>query len=105
MAQPPSSAAVWMYSFEVPSNIYDVALSMAEKRGSRYYLLPARLLVASKEERSRWCENRLFRTVASIASRANLRRYWSGRSQLPIAARRLHVATRSKKFGQGRRSR
>jgi DNA-binding transcriptional regulator LsrR (DeoR family) len=45
---------------------------MAEKTGSRYYLLPAPLLVASKEERSRWCENRLYRTVASTASRANV---------------------------------
>jgi DNA-binding transcriptional regulator LsrR (DeoR family) len=54
------------------SNIYDVALSTAEKTGSRYYLLPAPLLVASKEERARWCEHRLYRTVASIASRANV---------------------------------
>jgi DNA-binding transcriptional regulator LsrR (DeoR family) len=30
------------------------------------------LLFASKDERSRWCEKRLYRTVASIASRANV---------------------------------
>lgn len=63
---------VGTFAMDGSSNIYDVALSTAEKTGSRYYLLPAPLLVASKEERVRWCENRLYRTVASIAGRANV---------------------------------
>jgi DNA-binding transcriptional regulator LsrR (DeoR family) len=60
------------FAMDGSSNIYDVALSTAEKTGSRYYLLPAPLLVASKEERIRRCENRLYRTVAAIAGRANV---------------------------------
>ena len=54
------------------SNIYDVALSMADKTGSRYYLLPAPLLVSSVEERVRWCEHHLYKAVARIAEQANV---------------------------------
>jgi DNA-binding transcriptional regulator LsrR (DeoR family) len=53
------------------SNLYDVALSMAEKTGSRYYLLPAPLLVSSVEERIRWCDHDLYKTVARIAAKAD----------------------------------
>jgi DNA-binding transcriptional regulator LsrR (DeoR family) len=63
---------VGTFALDGSSNIYDVALSMAEKTGSRYYLLPAPLLVSSKEERIRWCEHRLYRTVAGLAARANV---------------------------------
>ena len=54
------------------SNLYDVALSMADKTGSRYYLLPAPLLVSSVQERIRWCENSLYQTVARIAAKADV---------------------------------
>jgi DNA-binding transcriptional regulator LsrR (DeoR family) len=54
------------------SNIYDVALSTADKTGSRYYLLPAPLLVSSVEERSRWCDHQLYKAVARIAHRADV---------------------------------
>lgn len=54
------------------SNLYDVALSMADKTGSRYYLLPAPLLVSSVEERSRWCDHDLYKTVARIAGKADV---------------------------------
>jgi DNA-binding transcriptional regulator LsrR (DeoR family) len=53
------------------SNLYDVALSTADKTGSRYYLLPAPLLVSSIEERIRWCDHHLYKTVARIAARAD----------------------------------
>jgi DNA-binding transcriptional regulator LsrR (DeoR family) len=54
------------------SNLYDVALSMADKTGSRYYLLPAPLLVASVQERLRWCDHDLYKTVARIAAKADV---------------------------------
>jgi DNA-binding transcriptional regulator LsrR (DeoR family) len=54
------------------SNLYDVALSMAEKTGSRYYLLPAPLLVSSVQERLRWCDHDLYKTVARIAAKADV---------------------------------
>jgi DNA-binding transcriptional regulator LsrR (DeoR family) len=54
------------------SNLYDVALSMADKTGSRYYLLPAPLLVSSVEERVRWCDHELYKTVARIAAKADV---------------------------------
>ena len=54
------------------SNLYDVALSTAERTGSRYYLLPAPLLVSSVEERIRWCNHDLYKTVARIAARADV---------------------------------
>jgi DNA-binding transcriptional regulator LsrR (DeoR family) len=63
---------VGTFALDGSSNIYDVALITAEKTGSRYYLLPAPLLVASKEERIRWCEHRLYRTVAGVAAGANV---------------------------------
>jgi DNA-binding transcriptional regulator LsrR (DeoR family) len=54
------------------SNLYDVAFSMADKTGSRYYLLPAPLLVSSVEERILWCGHDLYKTVARIASKADV---------------------------------
>jgi DNA-binding transcriptional regulator LsrR (DeoR family) len=54
------------------SNLYDVAFSMADKTGSRYYLLPAPLLVSSVEERSLWCNHDLYKTVARIAGKADV---------------------------------
>jgi DNA-binding transcriptional regulator LsrR (DeoR family) len=54
------------------SNLYDVAFSMAEKTGSRYYLLPAPLLVSSVEERLSWCDHDLYKTVARIAAKADV---------------------------------
>ncbi len=54
------------------SNLYDVAFSMADKTGSRYYLLPAPLLVSTVEERSLWCNHDLYKTVARIAGKADV---------------------------------
>ena len=54
------------------SNLYDVALSMAEKTGSHYYLLPAPLLVSSVKERISWCDHDLYKTVARIAAKADV---------------------------------
>jgi DNA-binding transcriptional regulator LsrR (DeoR family) len=54
------------------SNLYEVALSMADKTGSRYYLLPAPLLVSSVEERIRWCDHDLYKAVARLAAKADV---------------------------------
>jgi DNA-binding transcriptional regulator LsrR (DeoR family) len=54
------------------SNLYEVALRMAEKTGGKYFLLPAPLLADTSEERSQWCHHRLYRVLQSLSSQADV---------------------------------
>ncbi|WP_293765786.1 sugar-binding transcriptional regulator [uncultured Aquitalea sp.] len=54
------------------SNRYDVALPASEKTQSRYFLLPAPLYADSAEDRSMWCNHRLYRVVAEMGQKADV---------------------------------
>jgi DNA-binding transcriptional regulator LsrR (DeoR family) len=54
------------------SNLYEVALRMAEKTGGKYFLLPAPLLADTSEERTQWCRHRLYRVLQSLSSQADV---------------------------------
>jgi DNA-binding transcriptional regulator LsrR (DeoR family) len=54
------------------SNRYDVTLQVAEKTGSKYFLLPAPMFADSPEERRQWCHHRLYRVVESLSAQADV---------------------------------
>jgi DNA-binding transcriptional regulator LsrR (DeoR family) len=54
------------------SNLYEVALRMAEKTGGQYFLLPAPLLADTPDERTLWCRHRLYRVLQSLALEADV---------------------------------
>src|SRR5260370_35274475 len=45
---------------------------MADRTGSRYYLLRALLLLSSVEERIRWCDHDLSKPVPRLAAKADV---------------------------------
>jgi DNA-binding transcriptional regulator LsrR (DeoR family) len=59
-------------SHDGSSNLYEVALRMAEKTGGKYFLLPAPLLADTPEERTQWCHHRLYRVLQSLSSQADV---------------------------------
>jgi DNA-binding transcriptional regulator LsrR (DeoR family) len=53
------------------SNRYEVALRIAEKTGSKYFLLPAPLFADSADERRQWCNHRLYRVIEDLSGQAD----------------------------------
>jgi DNA-binding transcriptional regulator LsrR (DeoR family) len=51
---------------------YDVPLWMAEKTQGRYFILPAPLFADSEQDRTLWCNHRIYRTVNEKASQADV---------------------------------
>ncbi|MFS2225756.1 sugar-binding transcriptional regulator [Pantoea sp. B65] len=51
---------------------YDVPLWMAEKTQGRYFILPAPLFADSAEDRTLWCNHRIYRTVTEKAAQADV---------------------------------
>ncbi|KOC89241.1 sugar-binding transcriptional regulator [Winslowiella iniecta] len=51
---------------------YDVPLWMAEKTQGRYFILPAPLFADSPDDRTLWCNHRIYRTVTEKAAQANV---------------------------------
>ncbi len=54
------------------SNRYDVALRTAEKTNSKYFLWPSPWLADSAAERTQWRSHRLYRTVETLATDADV---------------------------------
>ncbi|MCU5775599.1 sugar-binding transcriptional regulator [Erwiniaceae bacterium BAC15a-03b] len=51
---------------------YDVPLWMAEKTQGRYFILPAPLYADSADDRTLWCNHRIYRTVTEKAEQADV---------------------------------
>lgn len=51
---------------------YDVPLWMAEKTQGRYFILPAPLFADSADDRTLWCNHRIYRTVTEKAQQADV---------------------------------
>ncbi|MBP2171523.1 DNA-binding transcriptional regulator LsrR (DeoR family) [Erwinia toletana] len=51
---------------------YDVPLWMAEKTQGRYFILPAPLYADSADDRTLWCNHRIYRTVTEKAQQADV---------------------------------